>query len=122
MKVRNVKDQPINSDFKKLLLILVQNSKIDADLYNKLNEDEKNIVEMLISGSGLNTLNHMRYNQKNIDDLIEKYNILKGELLIGNNNPELLKDLKLTVLQLVNFNILHMKEILPLLENIFLLL
>lgn len=66
-------------------------------------------------------LNYIRHNQKDIDSLINKYNIIKGEILIGNNNPDLLKDLKLTVIRLVHYNVINMKEILPLLEYIFIL-
>lgn len=118
-----MKDTPVSNNLSKILLLLLNNNKIDNDLYNRLTDSEKDIVESLISmNSNIDKLHHTRYNQSEIDELINKYNILKGELLIGNNNPDLLKDLKLTIIQLVNYNILQMKDILPLLQTILLLL
>lgn len=64
----------------------------------------------------------MRYNQNNIDELIRQYNIQKGEILAGNDNPELLKQLKVTIIRLLNFGVLTMKEITPLLQELFLLI
>lgn len=122
-KVRSIKDSPISSQLAKVLLLLLNNNKIDSDLYNQLMDSEKDLVESLIStNKTIDKLHHTRYNQSEIDELINKYNILKGELLIGNNNPDLLKDLKLTIIQLVNYNILQMRDILPLLQTILLLI
>lgn len=120
----------MSNNLSKILLLLMNNTdaekhsiKIDNDLYNRLTDSEKDIVEQLIStNTTIDKLHHTRYNQSEIDELINKYNILKGELLIGNNNPDLLKDLKITIIQLVNYNILQMRDILPLLQTILLLL
>lgn len=97
----------------------METGKIDSNSYQKLNDDEKDIFDNIVSGGGLN---YMRYNQRDIDALINRYNIIKGEILIGNNNPDLLKELKITVIRLVHYNILQMREITPLLEHLFLLL
>lgn len=101
---------------------MLDTNKIDSELYRKLSENERDMFEILISDSDINKMNHIRYNQPEIDELINKYNILKGEILIGNDNPDLLKDLKIIILRLVNYNILTMKEITPLLQQIFLLI
>lgn len=101
---------------------MLDTNKIDSELYRKLSENERDMFEILISDSDINKMNHIRYNQPEIDELINKYNILKGEILIGNDNPDLLKDLKIIILRLVNYNVLTMKEITPLLQQIFLLI
>lgn len=101
---------------------MLDTNKIDSELYRKLSENERDMFEILISESDINKMNHIRYNQPEIDELINKYNILKGEILIGNDNPDLLKDLKIIILRLVNYNVLTMKEITPLLQQIFLLI
>jgi hypothetical protein len=113
---------PISSSFSKLLLTLLQNNKIDNTLYDKISDKEKNIFELLISNTTINKINHIRYDQSEIDELVDRYNILKGELIIGNDNPQLLKDLKIVILRLVNHNILKLKEIIPILEYLFLLI
>ena len=118
-----IKDIPISSDFANLLLKVIDTGKISNDLYQNISDDEKNIFDMLLADNHFSggNLNYIRHNQKDIDSLINKYNIIKGEILIGNNNPDLLKDLKLTVIRLVHYNVINMKEILPLLEYIFIL-
>jgi hypothetical protein len=122
-KIKYIKDIPITSAFSKLLLHLLETNKIDSNEYNKITDTERDIFELLISGDiTINKLSHVRYNKNEIDELINRFNILKGELLIGNNNPDLLKELKITILRLVNYNILSMKEIIPLLEQIFYLI
>jgi hypothetical protein len=120
-----IKDTPISSDFSHLLLNVLNTGKLLPNDYNNLSEDEKNIFDNIISsgynGSG-GSLSYTRYNQQDIDALINRYNIIKGEILIGNNNPDLLKELKITVLRLVHYNVISMKEITPLLEHLFLLM
>lgn len=90
-------------------------------MYNKITDDERDIFESLLTESNISRLSHIRYNQPEIDALINKFNILKGEIMAGNDNKELLRDLKVTVLRLVNYNVLTMKEITPILEYLFLL-
>ena len=94
-----IKDIPISSDFANLLLKVIDTGKISNDLYQNISDDEKNIFDMLLADNHFSggNLNYIRHNQKDIDSLINKYNIIKGEILIGNNNPDLLKDLKLLV-------------------------
>ena len=87
---------------------LTEGGKIDSDLYNKITDDERDIFERLLSDARINRLSHVRYNQPEIDFLINKFNILKGEIMAGNDNIELIKDLKVTVLRLVNYNVLKL--------------
>lgn len=115
-KVKFFNDTVISTGLKNVLLNMPKISTID---YNNLTDDEKDIIHVIIQDTDINLL---RYNQSKIDNLINKYNILKGELLIGNNNPQLLKDLKLVILQLVNHNIITLKDISPILEAIFVLI
>lgn len=81
--------------------------------YEALSDDERRLLDRLINTNS--------FHQAEIDKLIDHYNILKGEILIGNNNPDLLKDLKLTVIKLMNYNILKLTDIHKLLELLFLL-
>lgn len=84
--------------------------------------EEKNLFEKLISDSNISKLNHIRYDQNEIDELVNRYNIIKGEILVGNDNPKLLKELKVIIMKLMNYNILKLNEITPLLQELFLLI
>lgn len=90
---------------------------MEHSIYNSLSNDEKDLVENILGG-----FSHERYNQDEINKLIEKYNITKGEILIGNDNPDLLKQLKVSVLGLVKYNVLDLKQITPILQYLFLLM
>jgi hypothetical protein len=42
--------------------------------------------------------------------------------ILGNDNPELLKELKINILRLIDLGILTLREVSPLLHQIFLLI
>jgi len=112
-------DMPVSEAFIKLVSDAIVTKKINSDLYNKLSEDEKNAFDLLFSDSGLR---HARYNQNEIDDLIRQYNITKGEILAGNDDPLLLKQLKVIIMKLMHFNVLNMRDISSLLSELFILI
>jgi hypothetical protein len=108
----------LNSDLKNILEEIINTGKIDQNKYNKLNDDDKRIIDILFQS-------HIAYkihSQEEIDELINRYNIIKGEILIGNNNIDLLKELKIIVLKLVDYNVLSINQISQLLINLFYLL
>lgn len=122
-RVLTMKDTPISSNLAIMLLSMVENKSISTELYQSLDDDEKDLIEKFINtDKTINRLNHKRYDQSKIDELINKFKILKGEILIGNNNQDLLHKLKMVILQLINFGVLHLKDIAPLLQTILLLI
>lgn len=113
---------PISKNMVNMLLSIIETNKIDSTLYNELDDSEKDVIENLTSSTGIDKLHHIRYDQKKINDLINRYNILKGEILINNDNPDLLKQLRNVVLQLTELDILKPADTVPLLRTIFMLL
>lgn len=118
-KLRYMPDMPVSDSFIKLVSDAIVTNKISGDLYNKLSEDEKNAFDLLFADTGLR---HARYNQSEIDELIRQYNITKGEILAGNDNPILLKQLKVIIMKLMHFNVLNMRDISALLSELFILI
>lgn len=87
-----------------------------------MSDKEKEIFDnIILKNNTVSKLNYERQNQAEIDTLVNQFQILKGEILIGNSNPDLLKQLKVCVLKLVDYNVITMKEINKLLQAIFLL-
>ncbi len=106
----------------RLLIGVLSSSKIDSDLYKSIHDNEKDIFERIISGrNNIDRLHHIRYDKNKIDELINSYNILKGEIMVGNDNPDIIKQLKRTILSLVNVNVIKLKDIIPVLEYLFML-
>ena len=102
---------PISSDLNTLLT----SNKISNDLYSRLPESEKMIFNKLTSNNPLEL-------QNKINDIINRFNILRGEILINNDNPDLLKELRLVILELINYKIFKISDVNYILQQIFLLL
>lgn len=102
---------PISSD----LTTLLTSNKISNDLYNRLPESEKMIFNKLTSNNPIEL-------QNRINALIERFNVLRGEILINNDNPDLLKELRLVILELINFKILKLSDVNYILQQLFLLI
>jgi hypothetical protein len=103
------------SEFKQLLIDIINTGKVDQTKYSGLSEEYKKIIDLLFSSSIMYKL----HNQEKLDEMINRFNILKGEILIGNDNKDLLKELKVLVLKLVENNILNFSQINKLLQYIF---
>lgn len=108
----------MTKDFKDIMTNIINTGSLDPEKYSKLSNDDKRIIDLLFSSH----LNYTLHNQELIDQLITRFNIIKGEILIGNNNPDLLKELKILVLQLMDYNILDFRQINNLLKYLFILI
>jgi predicted lipase len=103
------------SNFKELLIKIIDTGNIDQSLYSSLSDEHKKIIDMLFS----NNIIYKLHNQEELDKMINRFNIVKGEIMIGNDNPQLLKELKYLVLTLVNYNMLDYRQINQLLIYLF---
>lgn len=102
-------------DFKNVLMNIINTGKVE---YTDLSTEEKKIIDLLFSSHILYKL----HNQEEIDKLINRFNIVKGEIMIGNDNPELLKEVKILALQLMDHNVLDFRQINNLLKYLFYLI
>lgn len=115
--MRYLPDLPVTNEFSNLLHTTISGGTINQNLYDSLSDDEKNTFDLLVSND-IST--HKRHNQSEINQLINRYNVVKGEILIGNDNPLLLKELKAVILKLVSLNVISIRDISDLLSNIYL--
>lgn len=106
------------SNFKELLLKIIDTGNIDHSIYNSLSDDHKKIIDMLFKSNIIYKL----HNQEELDKMINRFNIVRGEIMIGNDNKDLIKELKYLVLTLVNYHILDYRQINQLLIYLFHLL
>jgi hypothetical protein len=81
----------ISDEFKDLVLYLFDTNEIDYPSAQKLNIQEKEKLDILITRSGLKL--QLKYNKnklkEKIEDIVTEFNVLKGEILAGNDNPEI---------------------------------
>ncbi len=105
----------MESEFKQLLLDIINTGKVDQTRYSRLSDTYKKIIDLLFSSSVMYKL----HNQEKLDEMINRFNIVKGEIMIGNDNKDLLKELKILVLKMVDNNIIDFRQINKLLQYLF---
>jgi hypothetical protein len=110
--VPDIKRQNISDDFKEELIYIFDTGQIDYEKLRELSNDENNLFKTLIMKSGLFDKLKYNYNQtrETLDDIIEEYDILKGEIEADNNNPELIKRCKSILKKLFNYGKISQQE------------
>jgi hypothetical protein len=116
-QVHKFPKRAISEDLKDIILDAIETKKINNKLFNALAEADKiylrdvvteaklasvfpNIYPKLVSGDGV-AVN---------SDPYERFDILKGELIAGNNNPEIKKEMRLLVNKFMKENLISSKD------------
>ena len=77
----------------------------------KLNDDEKDYLSVMAEKVGINDRLKIPSPQlSKIQSEINKFNILRGEIIAGNDNKEMIKDFKVILLKLSNSGHIDKKE------------
>ena len=108
----------------KIIRDIINIGKFSEEEYDILNEKEKSTLDDILMYSKLDPqmYTHKKLNNEIINNDIEKFNVLKGEILIGNDNPQILKDLRLVILRLQKYDIIDPKVLNNLLLQILYLI
>lgn len=103
--VPQIRRKNITNDFKDELIYIFDTAQIDYEKLRELSDEENSLFKLLIMKSGLfDKLKYNYYNSREkLDDIIEEYDILKGEIEADNNNPELIKRCKSVLKKLYNY-------------------
>ena len=100
-----------------MINMLIDNIRINDNLYKGLDESEKIIFDQLITHAGTR-----KKTKKDISDSIKylknKYNVLSGSIEAGNDNPELIKEVRITLQQLYKMGQIKPKDIKELISNL----
>lgn len=89
---------------------LLLNGVIDMQTYDEMDAEEKNVIDSfitfckitdpitgeLIMGQFIPEKNKTP-TKKNLDQMVKRYNLLKGELMAGNNSDEIVNELKIII-------------------------
>lgn len=107
-----VKRQPISDDFMTVILFLLETQTIDYEKLRELSEKENNLFKECMMKSGLfETLKYdYSLSREKIDDIIEEYEILKGQIEAGNDNPEISDDIKKVMSKLRKYEKISQEE------------
>jgi hypothetical protein len=104
-KIALYKNTKISDNLVDIILKILDNSKIKNTDLNNLNENERLLYTSLLRRAAL----HKKYDI-DVNDTIEKikykYKLLEGEINSGNNNPQLVNDMRDILRKMVNFKLI----------------
>ena len=90
---------------------LLQDIDVSFDEIDSLNEDEKNDIDTIISKTDINTrLRVPNTKRSKLERDLNKFNVLRGSIIAGNDSTELLKDFRKLLLSLSNSGYISKKE------------
>lgn len=100
--VPKLKRTNVSKDFVDEITYIFDTGKIDYEKLRELSNQENELFKSLITRSGLyDTLDYdYSKTRDNVNDIIEQYDILKGEIEADNNNPELIAKVKIVLKKL----------------------
>jgi hypothetical protein len=110
-QVYGFKSQNITNHVKDILLKLNKKEPISFKDVDKLNEQEKNQLYMIGKKLHVSELFDIPSTLKsNEDKLKDEFFLLRGSLMAGNNNPDLLRKFKIVLLKMKNNKLISLQE------------
>lgn len=121
IKKSHVYSNVVSENIVELLMGYHHHRKWDYNLYSKLNKNDKEIVDMLLTRTGMDDVLNIRIHNPELNELMGQYEKVKNEIIEGNDDIEKRKELKHIVLRLVKLNLLPLKQSRDLLLELVLL-
>ena len=110
-QVYGFKSQNITNNIKDILLKLNKKEPISFKDVDRLNEQEKNQLYMIGKKLHASELFDIPSTLKsNEDKLKDEFFLLRGSLMAGNNNPDLLRKFKIVLLKMKNNKLISLQE------------
>jgi len=101
----NISDFPItliSDDLMDILETFIQTEKLNERQLKKLSQTEKKLFSKLLNRSGLYGKYKIRVSKTEEEkEEEERFNLVKGQIIAGNDNPELVKELKRFLMKFV---------------------
>ena len=93
----------VTDNFVRLIMLLLKNETITKHDRDSLKTSEKTLYDHLIHIAKLKHQTDCPSRDNNVDELKNQYKILSGEINSGNDNPQLVKDLKKVLCKLKDY-------------------
>lgn len=121
LKKSHVKTHLVGDKVKEILLDYKDHGKFNISLYNELEKEQKLILDQLLKQSGMDDTLGIRIKEEELPRLIDRYELLRGQVNAGNDALEVRRELKRVVLRLVQLGKLPPKKSHELLLELLLL-
>lgn len=107
----NFKSQKVSHNLGKVFRTILGGGLPSYEDINDLTEDEKEYLHRVAKASDIiDRLNIPSPNKKEHEQDLNKFEIMKGEILAGNDSTELIKKFKILLLKLTNKNLIPSRE------------
>ena len=113
-KVRGLdKNYLITPKFEKIIREIIREEDMKKEDYDQLSSDEQDLLIKVIKKGGLydklySKIADSKINDKK-EDIIKRFNLLRGQLEAGNNSPDIVRELKLLIFQMGKLDIIDRK-------------
>lgn len=101
--IPSIRPLNISDDYKEFLLDTLENERPNERVLRKLPIEEQKHFERVITGAGLlNTFRIKRVGEDDEKKEVDRFNLLRGIILAGNNNEDVVKELKGLIVKFIN--------------------
>jgi hypothetical protein len=117
--IPSIRPVSVSEDYKDFLIETLDNGRPNEKLLRKLPVEEQKHFERVIVGAGLNDTFRIRKSGDEEERREhDRFNVLRGEVLAGNNNERVLKELRGLVIKFINEGKIRRQEGLNMLMEI----
>lgn len=118
-QIKGLGSMNVTENVKGIIDKILKNQNIGYNDIDKLNEIERTLLDKIVYKMGIaEQVNIPTKFKSEVEKDINKYYILRGEIEAGNDNTQIIKDLKKIIIKLSNNNILPKAEVRELLLDI----
>jgi len=107
--IDGLKNTKVSDTLVEIIMKMYRDENVDG-LIKNLNSNETNLYNSILYMAGLHKKFQSKHNET-LENLKERFQVCEGEILSGNNNPEVLKELKELLLKLHHLNAISIHAI-----------
>ena len=100
----------ISEDFREMIENILENQRLPVHIFNKLSKNEQKLFEKVAQMAEIDDVLGIKVDNSENKEALKRFEILRGQLLAGNDNEEIRKELKAYILRFMNENIIPRKE------------
>jgi hypothetical protein len=109
--IPSIKPLTISEEYKEFIIDTLESGKPNERLMSKLPAEEQRHFEKVVMGAGLIDTFKLKRNQGETEKKeANRFNLLRGEVLAGNNNEKVMKELRGLILRFMSDGRIQQKE------------
>lgn len=102
-RIPNLEPVSVSEDFREFFMDTLDNGKVNYKIFKTLDEEEKRLFEKVSEKAGLfKSFGLTKQPDKEDEEEVKRFNILRGEYYAGNNSHQLLDELRILIIKFIN--------------------